>query len=995
MRTKSLYFITCLTGLLLAGLSDSVYAQMYEPPKDGTIMTPSPNASAFMRYGDTPVSLFTGQADITIPIYTIERCGITIPIEFKYNHSGIKYDDVSMELGLGWTLNAGGIITQSIRGIEDNGSAFTRQDSSIASVLKSTDHDNSVFETLYETLLDIDKSNNHHTSSYYNQIDSECDIYSYSFLNRGGRFCFPLSQSFNDEDSRLLNLTYGLFIPMNGMWAYGNGSSRTIVDAEGVTYKFERLNHTVSDKFNEYSLTEIISADKADTVIFTYNDSFGPPDRDNLVRRPYINKYHTRKTTKKWLDIQLPTIIDYEQDVAGGVYDMCMYPPRLERIDFRGGYVKFEYLTDQSYYASHPIKKRDDSWRLERIRIYRTIGDNSSALLQTVTLHKSKFDNTEDRLDKVVFTASGQSYQYEFGYYGQPGNSDGTIMTRDSTKLDVTGIDYWGYYNGTTMASDYYVPTFTDTRTTTYGTYTYNTTETIHGANKEPNFESTRSGVLDKIVYPTKGYTEFTYESHFGQDTSVVKGAPLKRVVKQYGGLRIKEIRNYQPNGDLAELKHYQYGEQPDAVTGKGFGKANRYPWIYDFQTERHSITYSDDGRTPSESEDDVIWMSLPKRDYLICGSPVVYPEVTEYVGNENGDNGKTVYKYTVVEDVQMSLSGYGYDTNISSMPLRVNSWKSGNLSSKITYKKVGNEFIPVHSIGNSYWNSDQVEFRNLRVEQHRTAIFIDERDRYKVKTIPEYYTYYTTSGRQILTGSVETKDGVSKTTTYEYNAKGFPNKVVDPKGTTNYLYPTEKTTAPYTAMVAANMISMPVETKLSSPGNVDLYTSTTPYAKWGTTDLFAPTKHSVTFTGAAPNSQTTTYHKYDKFGNPVYITQADQTNVVYLWSYNSLYPVIQVQNATYAEVENALGASLISSLANNVNPTTATIKNRANTLKSELPNALVSYHTFEPLIGVKTITDPSGRTSTYSYDGFGRLLSVKDDEGRLVEAYEYNYSNL
>jgi len=46
--------------------------------------------------------------------------GIEVPIEFKYHASGVKYDDISLEVGLGWSLIAGGTIDYTIRGSLDN-----------------------------------------------------------------------------------------------------------------------------------------------------------------------------------------------------------------------------------------------------------------------------------------------------------------------------------------------------------------------------------------------------------------------------------------------------------------------------------------------------------------------------------------------------------------------------------------------------------------------------------------------------------------------------------------------------------------------------------------------------------------------------------------------------------------------------------------------------------------------------------------------------------
>lgn len=47
----------------------------------------SPDAAALFRYTETPVSLYTGVPEINIPIYTIKKGDIEVPISISY-HAG-------------------------------------------------------------------------------------------------------------------------------------------------------------------------------------------------------------------------------------------------------------------------------------------------------------------------------------------------------------------------------------------------------------------------------------------------------------------------------------------------------------------------------------------------------------------------------------------------------------------------------------------------------------------------------------------------------------------------------------------------------------------------------------------------------------------------------------------------------------------------------------------------------------------------------------------
>jgi len=46
----------------------------------------------------------------------------------------------------------------------------------------------------------------------------------------------------------------------------------------------------------------------------------------------------------------------------------------------------------------------------------------------------------------------------------------------------------------------------------------------------------------------------------------------------------------------------------------------------------------------------------------------------------------------------------------------------------------------------------------------------------------------------------------------------------------------------------------------------------------------------------------------------------------------------------------------------------------------------------YEPLYGLKSITDSNDRNTYYEYDDIGRLKFIKDQEGNIVKAYEYKY---
>lgn len=56
--------------------------------------------------------------------------------------------------------------------------------------------------------------------------------------------------------------------------------------------------------------------------------------------------------------------------------------------------------------------------------------------------------------------------------------------------------------------------------------------------------------------------------------------------------------------------------------------------------------------------------------------------------------------------------------------------------------------------------------------------------------------------------------------------------------------------------------------------------------------------------------------------------------------------------------------------------------------------SASMSTYTYDPITGMTSSTDASGKTIYYEYDGFGRLQYVKDQQKNIIENYNYKYRN-
>lgn len=101
-----MWSIRILTFIYVGFLSIKATAQ--EIPND----IPSPTVASLAKFGDIPVSMFTGTPKITIPIFELKSLEKSMPISLDYDAAGFQINDLPSCTGHNWSLQAGGVITR-------------------------------------------------------------------------------------------------------------------------------------------------------------------------------------------------------------------------------------------------------------------------------------------------------------------------------------------------------------------------------------------------------------------------------------------------------------------------------------------------------------------------------------------------------------------------------------------------------------------------------------------------------------------------------------------------------------------------------------------------------------------------------------------------------------------------------------------------------------------------------------------------------------------
>lgn len=125
--------------------------------------------------------------------------------------------------------------------------------------------------------------------------------------------------------------------------------------------------------------------------------------------------------------------------------------------------------------------------------------------------------------------------------------------------------------------------------------------------------------------------------------------------------------------------------------------------------------------------------------------------------------------------------------------------------------------------------------------------------------------------------------------------------------------------------------------------------------------------------------------------GKPTQVAGQDGLITSYIWGYNKQYPVAKIVGLSYAIAIATPGFNLaVATTSSNAQA----IQDEINKIRVAYPSAQITTYTYKPMVGVNSIIDPKGLKATYYYDGFGRLEYVKDQQGNVLSKNEYHYKN-
>ena len=513
----------------------------------------SPNSSSLGRYGDIPISYHTGTPQIGVPIYTLEEGTLSLPISLSYHASGVKVLDLASWVGLGWSLQAGGVISRTVRGGPDEGWGTN----ALQRVGHYRDYGYNSYLTTAQGAVDIinDAAGWDWVSKGY--VDGEPDLFFFNFNGYSGKFYFRDDRSvmFLPEQDMQIKVEVNENFDANGV---GGFLSFCIITPDGTRYYFgegdakevsnprsyDNPTQDLSRITSSWYLTRIVSADGTKSITLNYV--------------PENYSYNTINYSE--------TNIGGNRTIIQGVR-LSSIVTSHERVDFIANTLRedLDGYTDNS--TSYSYQPNTESRRLDAIEIkntantfckkfdfsYSYFNDTQSSDLNygydtyDTDRKRLKLDAVQEKSCDGVINVPA----YTFSYY------DESNVPRRLTLAQ----DHWGYYNAALGNSSL---------GTGFNSITDCDIKIEVGANREANWPAMRAGTLQQIQYPTGGHTEFVFEPH---DTPVkytrkLKGEALNFTLTRFpsecsGGNNSSITLNLDYAGEyIAEVNGGTYGGQ-------------------------------------------------------------------------------------------------------------------------------------------------------------------------------------------------------------------------------------------------------------------------------------------------------------------------------------------------------------------------------------------------------------------------------------------------
>lgn len=934
-------------GLIsLVSLHYTMQAQhQFQGVNFGDTPNPVPSLSSLADLTDNPPSLALGIPEISVPLLSLSGYGGSrFGLQLSYNPTGVSPDDAAGEVGAGWSMFKGGVISRKING-------------------------NMVDEALQNA------SSPHYEKNVFD------DEYYYSLPGFSGKF--KIERNIEQNTFRIVDLS-----PLNHVKiAYTRQSntatlvvdSFTITDDQGSIYYFNDYSSAaVYDSFYEdkglwgfeyksaFFLTRITGADGVETANFTYQKS---------------TKYDTDNTIMLYKSCQLQKIntasgnIEFTYDYDQALEKTMNDPYSIKKVSLNNFYGKVaEYAFDYSYpFPSNPGDDTHKRRQLDKIRKMagQTILEetvllyNPPALTVPVplTCQGSVQVNPPGVLNRIIYPTKGVTqYVYENAEIFADKSSAGyqeslTLDYKDPCTQEKNQFLDFSFNTNQTLTYSFTIPGDPSKKKTFWVNYSEVYTAV------DPN---TGQPIL---LPPVPENKRITYTLKRGAETLTANQKASSVKFFNYPGQYTVTAKVSLQNGD-ANFSLIDVVAKPGPYrNADSMGSQYRIRSIKKYNDVNSStlvtaVSYSyDDFSVPNASS-----------GYISRKGNALFKNVKVTDGS---GNGYAQYYFKLDKDYPL------YQTTVNGNTVNFqpyyNLLTSGILEKKEVYSET-NTLLGKDNYEYTFAIADDADYLTDELFYSKTA-FISQS---KSSSI----AYPSGSASSFL-------QTASENNVRSDNYKPSYSKSTAADGTVTesfYKYAQDKN---LTKLLTANMTGVLVETEVKEGGKTIGKSET----RFDSSAGIYPT--SVVGYNMQTQSPFTasTLDVYDNKGNLVQVTGKSGIPSTTIWGYYQTLPIAVISGASYSQIASlpSVIAAINASNADHDNPAQepALLQALENLRKDPaLKNYSVTATTYDPLIGVTHSISANGIRTVNIYDPAGRLIKVTNAEGKTLQENQYNYKH-
>lgn len=982
----------------------------------GNFFPQSPNATPFAYAGKYPVNMYKGVPIVDIPLF--KTLGFNASL--SYNVKSVKPSTIPTWVGLGWNLEIGGSITRIVNsGVDevyvsgitpnnrysylDNYSALDNSNWDSVPALHNFYNSNLelILQSAPNAVPDPDEfviNIGGFTGSFYMNEKGK-----WIGRTRDGRtlkiehqykFDYILAEKTLLGSSYIGNKTHNLKRILYGFNVVTDDGTKYVFGLDDKAIEFSSIPETIDLSYNPHivpsawNIKEIIYSN-GKMIKFTY-------ERDDrsvfLVNRGGNRSYYTQGSNS-WNIGNSETSGDmfalysnrinnvFLKKVEGEDYIVNLNrslanQKEYEQLDVPTGQWVPPYTHHISSYYQHKHWYKLDNMN---------VTDKAGRVIENIVFNYNNDVNDRLMLNNVVIN-NIEKYSFQYNSQKLP-------------KYISDATDHWGYYNGTSFSeSGINLNVSQDQQK--------NILQNIYPTYKVPNLNLSKAQTLEQIIHPTGGSTTFEYElndySKFGNkdiSETYLKITPIANN-EIAGGLRIKKIRSCNESNNCIN-KTYSY------LNDDGLSSSGVLPYKPIYLLEGSESTYNLNFWEFNFNS----YQSLKGED-----NSIGYSKVTEI--DDNGGKKETYYT-NLEQDNYKDKSGnryYGWLTStlFKQLPYLSFSLMRGKPLKETIYSNTNNkiqETTYIYTQQTDYLRA--YTFNSKQFGQAQSAgPFTDVNGISYGALLDAHNVNFNTSylsQKKTISQNVETIE--QSFYDYTYNVPSSISKT-DADGnnySTNYKYAFDTGNQ---TMLNAYMVGVPISNEYKK-NNIFLsktetvYPTSIPTVQTG--NLLIPT--SEIYYSPLNSSPTTEiiYNKHDDKGNILQFTTKDNVSTTIIWGYGKRKPIAKIVGATYDQVLQHVASIVTASENDNIPPqgmtsgqTELDLLIALDAFRKDLGlyNYQITTYTYDPLIGVTSITPPSGIREVYLYDSANRLKEVKQQEKdpagtliyKTVKEFKYNY---